>query len=150
MSENHGRDCELLLGSAKENPTQLTTYYWNNESGEQKDMPWAHTHVVAGPLQNGLWRVRVEQAGRYAFRLRRWPEESGLAINEHADYLEPPEKSWHPVEAAKLFATRAKLRIGNVEKETSVTPQAKVVEILAELDAGSTALQTWFLDEEGR
>ena len=149
-SENHDRDCELLLGSDKEDPSLLTSYYWNNESGEQRDMPWAHTHVVSGPLQNGWWRVKVEKAGRYAFRLRRWPMESGLAINDHADYLKPPEKSWHPVEAAKLFATRAKIQIGGFEKETSIPQKAKVVEMILDLPAGSTELQTWFLDNEGR
>ncbi|MDA0347940.1 MAG: arylsulfatase [Verrucomicrobia bacterium] len=149
-SENHSRDCELLLGSKSENPTLLTSYYWNNESGEQRDMPWAHTHVVSGPLQNGWWRVSVEQAGRYAFRLRRWPEESGLAINEHADYLEPPETSWHPVEAAKLLATRAKIQVGNIEKEIVIPPDAKVVEMVIKLPKGSARMQTWFYDDNGR
>ncbi len=150
VSENHNRDCELLLGSKLENPTLLTSYYWNNQSGEQRDMPWAHTHIVSGPLQNGWWRIKVEQTGRYAFRLRRWPKESGLAINEHADYLTPPEKSWHPVEAAKLLATHAKIRIGNIEKEATISPEAEMVEFITELEAGSSKLQTWFFDDQGQ
>ncbi len=150
VSENHNRDCDLLLGSKVENPTLLTTYYWNNESGEQRDMPWAHQHVVDGPLQNGWWRVNVTQSGRYAFRLRRWPKESGLAINEHADHLRPPEKSWHPVVAAKLKATRAKIQIAGIQKEAKVPANAEMVELIVNLPAGTSKLKTWFFDNEGR
>ena len=150
VSKSHNRDCDLLLGSKRENPTLLTSYYWNNQSGEQRDMPWAHTHIVSGPLQNGWWRVNAEEAGQYAFRLRRWPKESGLGINQHSDHLAPPEKSWHPVEPAKLLVTRAKIKIGTIEKELSVSLEAKQVEFIIELPAGSTQLQTWFLDDQGR
>ncbi len=151
VSENHGRDCEIALGSDHENPARITSYHWNNESGEQRDMPWAHHHIVAGPLQNGFWRVRVEKAGRYMFRLRRWPAESGLRINESADHLEPPEKPFHPLEAAKLEAVVARVRIGEREREAPVAAGAKFVEIAIEnLAAGSAELRAWFVDAEGR
>lgn len=114
-------------------------------------MPWAHTHIVAGPLQNGSWRVEVAKAGRYAFRLRRWPKESGLRINEHADHLVPPEISWHPLEPAKIVVTRAKVRLGKLDREVEVPAGVKVVEVVIEnVPAGVSELQTWLLDDEGK
>jgi arylsulfatase A-like enzyme len=104
--------------------------------------------IVAGPLQNGFWHVVVARAGTYAFRLRRWPKESGLKINEHADHLERPEKPWHPLEPGKLTATRARVRVGDVEKTTPVPAGAEEVELRLVLDHGSARLQTWFIDAE--
>lgn len=148
VSENHARDCEIVLGSERENPTRLTAYHWNNATGEQRDMPWAHAHIVAGSLQNGWWRVLVERAGHYAFRLRRWPAETGLAINTVA-HFDPPEKSWHPITPGTLNATRARLRIGEYDQTLPVPPGAEAVTFTTELHPGSARLQTWFLDDAG-
>ena len=154
VSENHNRNAEIILGSNHENPTLLTAYHWNNESGEQRDMPWAHQHIVAGPLQHGFWRVRFEKNGRYAFRLRRWPAESNLAISESADHLQPPEIPWHDLEPAKLKATSARLRLGDAnasEHEVTVSENATFAEIIVDdVPAGSTELRAWFLDAQGR
>jgi arylsulfatase A-like enzyme len=154
VSENHHRDCELVLGSPHENPSLLTAYHWNNESGEQRDMPWAHHHIVAGPLQHGFWRVRFEQEGRYRFRLRRWPAESGLAINESADHLEPPEKPFHDLEPAKLKAISAHLRLGTRETPvytTTVLSSTQAAEITVDhIHAHSTELRAWFRDTDDR
>jgi len=149
VSENHDRASEIALGAEEENPTRLTAYSWNNASGNQSDMPWAHTHIVQGPHQNGYWRVNVRRDGSYAFTLRRWPEESHLAINETSD-ADPPEKSWHPVEAKPLVATRARLAIQGIEKVAPVEKDAEAVRFTVRLKAGSTVLQTWFSDEEGQ
>lgn len=148
VSENHRRDCEIALGSDHENPVLLTSYDWNNESGEQRDMPWAHTHIVAGPLQNGWWRVHVDRPGTYVFRLRRWPKETGLGINDTAVF-DPPERSWHPILPGKLTATRARLQIGAVDQTLPLLPGAQAVAFTTELPSGSARLQTWFLDADG-
>jgi arylsulfatase A-like enzyme len=151
-AEVSGRDEELReipIGHPKADPVRLTAYDWINETGQQRDMPWAHAHIVAGPLQNGWWPLQVTTPGRYEFRLRRWPEESGLAINDTSD-AEPPEKSWHPVEAATLVSTRARMRIGDFDETVPVTGNPREVVFAASLPAGGARLQTWFLDESGR
>ena len=147
VSKNHDRTPEIFLGAEEENPTLLTSYHWNNTTGQQRDMPWAHTHIVQGPHQNGYWRVNVRRDGRYAFALRRWPQESGLAINETSD-AEPAEKSWHPVEGKPLHATRARLKIQDVDTTLPVKEHAHTVTFTVSLKAGSTTLQTWFLDDQ--
>ena len=140
---------EIPIGADAANPARLTAYGWINATGKQADMPWAHVHIVAGPLQNGYWPLRVERAGRYEIRLRRWPEESGLAINDLSDAV-PPEKSWHPVEAAQLVATRARVTIQDFDQTCPVDGKAREVSFVAALKPGSTKLQTWFLDDQGR
>ena len=63
VAESHDETAEIVLGSDRENRVHLTCYHWNNNTGQQRDMPWAHAHIVAGPLQNGYWWVRAEQGG---------------------------------------------------------------------------------------
>lgn len=140
---------EVPIGHPSANPVRLTAYDWINETGKQADMPWAHVHVVAGPLQNGYWPLRVERAGRYEVRLRRWPEESALAINDTSDAV-PPEKSWHPVASARLDATRARVSIGTFDETQRIDGNPHEVIFTAPLTPGSVKLQTWFLDDAGR
>jgi hypothetical protein len=146
------RDHELKetpIGNAAANPVQLTAYGWINETGRQADMPWAHVHIVAGPLQNGWWPLRVERPGRYDIRLRRWPAESGLALNDNSDAV-PPEKSWHPVEGARLVTTRARVKVQDFDETRAVDDRAAEVAFTVTLRAGSAKLQTWFLDAADR
>jgi arylsulfatase A-like enzyme len=149
VSARDGELKEIPIGDARANPVRLTAYDWINQTGKQADMPWAHVHIVAGPLQNGWWPLRVERAGRYEFRLRRWPAESGLAINDTSDAV-PPEKSWHPVEAAVLKATKARLSIQGYDETRAITGNPLEVVFSATLQPGAARLQTWFLDETGR
>jgi len=148
VSESHDKIPEIVLGSDRQNPTTLTCYHWNNRTGRQRDMPWAHVHIVAGPLQNGSWWVNVDRAGTYRFRLRRWPAESHLAINAASDVV-PVEKSWHPLEPGDLVATKARLKIQDIDVTRSVSEGTQAVSFRVTLQAGSARLQTWFLDDRG-
>jgi hypothetical protein len=147
-AESHDKLPEIVLGSDRQNPTTLTCYHWNNDTGQQRDMPWAHAHIVAGPLQNGYWWVKVNRAGMYRFTLRRWPVESGLAINATCDAV-PAEKSWHPLEPGNLVATKSRLKIQDVDETQPVTAGVQAVTFTVRLRVGSTRLQTWLLDDRG-
>jgi arylsulfatase A-like enzyme len=148
VAESHDKIPEIVLGSDRQNPTLLTCYYWNNDTGQQRDMPWAHAHIVAGPLQNGYWWVKVDRAGTYRFTLRRWPVESGLAINATCDAV-PAEKSWHPLQPGSLTATKARLKIQEVDETRPIAEDARTVTFTVPLRAGSTRLQTWLTDDRG-
>jgi len=148
VSESHDRVSEIALGTDHENPVKLTAYSWNNASGSQADMPWAHHHIVAGPLQNGFWRVNVQRSGKYVFRLRRWPEESQLAINQTSN-ADPPEKPCHPLQAGTVRANRAGLKIEDIDTMLPVNQNAQSVDFTVDLKPGSSILQTWFMDADG-
>ncbi|MFP6857066.1 MAG: hypothetical protein VCA73_07335, partial [Roseibacillus sp.] len=47
-----------------------------------------------------------------------------------------------------MTATRARVRVGDVEKTTPVPAGAEEVELRLVLDHGSARLQTWFIDAE--
>jgi arylsulfatase A-like enzyme len=148
VSESHDKVTEIIVGSPHENPSRLTCYSWNNESGSQGKMPWGQAHVVAGMLVNGYWNLFVDRAGEYKISLRRWPRESGLAINENSD-AKPPEWPGYLKKAKPLVATKARIRIQDMEKTLPIKEGTEEVTFTVDLKAGSSRLETWFLDDQG-
>ena len=123
---------EITIGSGHENPTVLNGMDWH-ETG--KLPPWNQPTIAEGLAANGFWAVRVEQDGRYEFHLRRWPEELDEPINGG------PGKS--------INATEARLTIGDYSETRAVPHGASSVRFAADLKAGNTRLQTWFISPDG-
>ena len=116
----------ILLGSDLENPSDLTSQEWAVPVGGP---PWAHNHVTRRIIKNGVWKVQIDQPGRYRFELSRWP----LYI----------EKSLESIAAGIVVAGKSdELRI------TDETLTSAVFEI--DLPAGSTDLETWLETSEGK
>lgn len=71
--------------------------------------------AVGGPT-GGHWNVLVEQPGNYEFTLRRWPEQTGAALDERYDVSEksPPNK---PNVKTVAFPTIARARLRIAEKD---------------------------------
>ena len=148
VSESHDKVTEIIIGSPRENPTRLTCYHWNNPSGNQGLMPWGQAHIVAGPHFNGYWNLYVQSEGTYTISLRRWPKESGLAINATSN-ARPPEQPFRPLNAKPLIATRARVKIQDVDRTLPVTDDADEVTFKVNLKPGSARLDTWFTDAKG-
>lgn len=114
--------CPIVIGSEKENPLRLTAHDWHGET-----VPWNQRHINDDRLYpNGFWAIEVAQAGHYEFTLCRWPKEANRPID----------------------ATKARLKIGEVEVTKPIPEGATGVTFEVELKAGSTRLQTWLLNEQ--
>ncbi len=114
------------IGSDAELRTQLHPHDWNVTS--QNMSSWNQGHVRGGHLGNGLWAIDVTRDGTYTFELRRWPD--------HVD---------QPIEA-----NHARLKIGDVELEKDVSPEATKTTFEIPLKAGQTKLQTWLTTPDGK
>ena len=68
--------CPISLGNDAENPTGL------DAMDVLGDVAWNQTAIASAQKSTGRWCVDVEQAGTYRFRLRRWPEELELPLDE--------------------------------------------------------------------
>ena len=148
VSESHDKVAEIIIGSTRANPTRLTCYHWNNKSGNQGLMPWGQAYIVAGPLFNGTWDVRIDRAGKYTFTLRRWPVESHLRINDSSN-AKPPEKPFRPIPGRVITTTKARIRIQDIDQTVGVPKNAESVTFNLTLKPGPCRLQTWFMDDEG-
>ncbi|MGB1931289.1 MAG: sulfatase-like hydrolase/transferase, partial [Mariniblastus sp.] len=70
----------IYLGHPKANPASLTSHDWITTGST----PWNQGHIRKGvddEKSTGFWYVNVHSAGTYEIELRRWPKESGQAIN---------------------------------------------------------------------
>jgi len=138
----HVNEFRLIpVGSEAENPVLLSACDWQDVFLDQT------LQVRRGLRRNGSINLLVEQAGTYEFSLRRWPEESGLAITAPA----PEYKAADGVIPAgiSLPIQRAHLTLGQHSEYCEVAPNDKVVVFRLELPAGPTSIRTHFDDARG-
>lgn len=137
----------FIIGNDAENPMTLHGHDWHSDDFT----PWSQKHIRSGYLNNGFWRVNVAQAGTYRMQLRRWPVESGLALNDPAP-KRPALKSTSVAASKKgkaLNIQNAKVKIQDVELSAPVEGDEKYIEFTMELAKGESHLQTWFTMEDG-
>ena len=152
LSPTFKNETPIYLGHPKENPARLTSHDWISSTGTP---PWNQSHIrraVTNAKDIGFWNVKVVKDGDYEFRLRRWPEESDLAI----DTAIPPGASVPGVKSYRAHAgvaikpVKATLQIGDLTKETQVKPGTKEVIFNVKLKAGKTRLSTRFIEANGK
>ena len=138
----------IPIGSPKEPNVRLNSHDWRNPECE---CAWNQAAVRNAMECNGYWEIDVAQTGTYRFELRRWPKEENRPITEGI-----PGKllNYGQIKdgygGGKAVPIRtAKLRVGDIEQESLVTPDDKGIVFTADLNAGETLLQTWFIDGKG-
>ncbi|WP_282135168.1 arylsulfatase [Seonamhaeicola maritimus] len=133
----------IIIGHEKENPSTLYGHDWHTD---REASPWHQRHIRTGYIDNGHWLVRVAEEGKYSLKLRRWPIETGLALNAKAP-IRPalPGTSVSKSKASKVLNIQeAKISIQDIELTKSVNPNEEYVEFNIDLKKGETQLQTWF------
>jgi arylsulfatase B len=133
VSERFDEYCRIVLGSERENPSRLTCHDWHGSGAT----PWNQTHILRGTEGNGFWAVEVARAGEYVFSLRRWPRE-----------VDAPIGAAIPGGRA-ISASRARLKIGPVEREKPIPAGAEEVAFRVPLTPGDMQLQTWLTADDG-
>jgi arylsulfatase A-like enzyme len=122
VSARFGEYCEIVLGSPRQNPTELNCMDWHGPS-----VPWEQI-MVAGRMQaNGFWAVEVERAGRYQFTLRERPA----------------------VAKFPLKPGLARLQIGQTLLAKAIPAGATSVTFDLDLKPGKTRVQTWLIEPGG-
>ena len=133
----------IHLGNGKANPLML---YSNDWQGGYCDNP---PNLVAANT-TGYWDVVVEETGEYEIELRRWPEESGLALSAGVEgstikaheSFEGPNVGARPIYAASLT-------IGQNEFQKSDISNRPYVAFKSTLERGKHRLKTLFYDKNG-
>lgn len=145
------QDVAIALGHPAENPATLTCHDWITTGST----PWNQSHVRSaqtGPAVTGFWNVNVTQSGKYTVRLRRWPRESGAAIDQElppgADV--PGVTPFRARPGKPIAAAKASLTIGKQTWETDVEPGQKEVVFDVELKGGRSRLSSLFHTAEGK
>lgn len=130
---------EVVVGSPHQNPVPLDISEW-----EDTWIDFSNS-VRSGEPANGRWHVRVDRPGKYRFTLRRWPEMTHLPMRAAT-----PSTGWPYVDGKSLPVHSVTLKVGDQEVTRPVGPEDQSVDITLDLIAGSTTLQTWMRDEQGK
>ncbi|GJM34967.1 MAG: N-acetylgalactosamine-6-sulfatase [Saprospiraceae bacterium] len=137
----------IIIGHQKDNPTTLYCHDWHTE----KVSPWHQRHIRQGYEDNGHWMLKIAESGTYQLKLRRWPEETHLALNALAP-VRPAIEGTSVTESTKskaLIVQKSGLKIQDKELSKEVDPSAEFIEFTLDLQEGTANLETWFLLDSG-
>nr|WP_299073699.1 arylsulfatase [uncultured Allomuricauda sp.] len=133
----------IIIGHEAENPTKLYCHDWHTDA---EASPWHQRHIRQGYKDNGYWMLKVAESGAYTIKLRRWPEETHLALNAKAPVRPaiPGTSVGKSKKSKALHIQQARIEIQDIRLSKIVDPNAEFVEFTVKLKAGNTNLQTWF------
>lgn len=123
----------ISIGSDKENPVALTSSDWQGIYADNSN----HIRQAAGGSQGGAWNVMVEREGDYEIALRRWAQETDLALSA----ADGANSKAFPIAAARL-------NVAGQDLTAKATPTDKEVVFRVRLPKGKTQLRGWFQDAE--
>ena len=128
----------IILGAEKANPMMLYAQDWIGGYCDNGGNLFAANTV-------GYWDVIVERDGEYGFELRRWAPEANLPLIAGASST---NKRFDGRGARPI--AKARLKIGGVERSADTAPDDTFVRFIATLKAGTTRLETLFMNKDGR
>ena len=138
--------CPISLGNDAENPTGL------NAMDVLGDVAWNQTAIAIAQKSTGRWCVDVEQPGTYRFRLRRWPEELEMPLDEAITPEEGQELACYIQNITPQAIQPASARLVLFDREAKQAVDAGATEVTFEwemAETGVTQMEAWFADAEG-
>lgn len=133
----------LHVGSEPEPVTTLTSCEWEDVRCDGI----GSVRSAKGGSTGGPWNLEVVRPGTYAVELRRWPAESGLALDE-------PAPEFHAKAGVIEAGVALPIAQACLEHEGDVRVRdadsgTQAVRFQLELPAGRTKLHGWFRDADG-
>ena len=149
---------EIYLGHPEHPVVSLTAHDWIQEIYP----PWHQGSIRQADRKQprnetlkhlGYWAVKVLKDGKYEVSLRRWPAESGAAINATlpaGENVPGPARAFRNVPGNSIAATHAILRIDDEDLDRKpVAEDAKEISFVTNLKKGSHRLAPIFEIQEG-
>jgi arylsulfatase A-like enzyme len=146
------QDVAIQLGHDGGNPATLTCHDWITTGST----PWNQSHVrsaVTGKANTGFWNVNVVRDGNYEVRIRRWPVESGAAIDKALPpgAAVPGQAPFRATPGKPVAAVRATLTIGDETwKSEQIAAGDHETVFNVSLKAGRTRMSTLFMTADGK
>lgn len=149
---------EIYLGHPEHPVVSLTAHDWIQEVYP----PWNQQGIRAADMKHpktdkliheGHWAVKAITDGKYRISLRRWPFESGIAINASLPAganVPGASKAFRCQPGNGIGATKATLRIDGKDLETlDLAEDAAEISFTTELTKGSHQLAPYFHVKDG-
>lgn len=138
----------IKVGSAYENPSRISSH-------DMLTGKFGHAWHQWGPINasqtTGRWKIEFVEDGEYTVSLRRFPRESGLAINATFPAQEEQiELDRTNPASTKSDFTSAALYVANINKSQKIADGQDEVTFRAEIPAGKYDMEAQLIDELGR
>jgi hypothetical protein len=138
----------IKAGTPNENPVRITSH--DMLTGKHGHM-W-HQYGAARAVQAaGRWKVEIVEDGAYSISLRRFPRESGLAINARFPAEEKPVRLEEAMpDSRKVEFQEAYLYIADFQNTQKILEGDKEVSFTMKLPAGKFDMEARLMDKDGR
>ncbi len=138
----------IKVGSPKENPSRISAH--DMLTGKFGHM-WHQYGAATASQATGRWKVEFVEDGEYTIALRRFPRESGLAINETFPRQAPQ------IELDRVFPASVKsdfekayLYVANLEKTINIEEGQAEVTFTGKIPAGKYDMEAQLIDKDNR
>lgn len=137
----------IKVGSQYENPSRISAHdMLTGKFGHA----WHQYGAASASQASGRWKIEFVEDGMYSISLRRFPRESGLAIN---DTFPAQEKSLEldrimPA-SVKTDFTQAYLYVANIAKSLKIEAGQSEVTFKANIPAGKYDMEAQLIDQAG-
>lgn len=138
----------IKVGSPKENPSRLSAH--DQIVGIYSDA-WHQNGAIEGVQSTGKWKLEFVEDGEYAISLRRFPRESGLAINATFPAQEGrPELDATAPAGVKNDFTEAVLYVANISKSAKIEDGQGEITFKGNIPAGKYDMEAHLIDSGNR
>jgi len=138
----------IKVGSKHENPARISAHdmLTGKHSGS-----WHQHGAVRATQSTGRWKIEFVEDGEYAITLRRFPRESGLAINETFSAREKNIELDRLMPASvKSDFKKAYVYVANVEGTSEIELGQEEATFTGKISAGKYDMEAQLIDADGR
>ncbi len=138
----------IKAGSPKETPTRIHAH---DQIVGRYNESWHQNGASEAAQSTGKWKIEFVEDGEYSISLRRFPRESGLAINATFAGQEPRvELDKTATGSVKDDFTEAMLYVANISKTQKIKEGQEEVTFKGKIPAGKYDLEAHLIDTEKR
>ena len=138
----------IKAGTSYENPVRMCSH---DMLTADLGHAWHQYGAAQATQAAGKWKVEIVNGGDYAIHLRRFPRESGLAINAEFPATEKPIELQSAMPASKNVGfTEAFLCIADTKKTLKINEGDEEVSFKLKLPEGKFDLEARLIDKEGK
>ncbi|WPJ96233.1 arylsulfatase [Coraliomargarita algicola] len=138
----------IKVGSPQENPSRISAHDMLTGKHGQS---WHQIGAAVASQASGRWKIEFVEDGEYTITLRRFPLESGLAINATFPAQEKRIELDRLLPASvKSDFTSAYLYVANVVKSEKIAQDQAEVTFKATIPAGRYDMEAQLIDSEKR
>ena len=149
-----GEPTAIYIGDEKANPVALTSHDW---LGDNAQVPWQQKQIRQAIREKdgkhkGYWYLDIKSAGKYTFKLSRWPTEVNKPITSSivAGEKVAGTPAFRATAGLAFEAVKASISIAGLSETKTVNTDDNYIEFEVELAKGKSKLAAVFIDKNAQ